>query len=81
MGENDRSSILGEESGFAKVLVDVVTKRILGVYLVGACASEIISEAALAMQLNATVDDVARTIHPYPTVSNALRMAARNATK
>ncbi len=79
--ENDRSSILGEEFGFAKVLVDATTKRILGAYLVGACASEIISEAALAMRLNATADDIARTIHPYPTVSNALRMAAQNAAK
>ncbi len=81
MGENERSSILGEESGFAKVLVDASTKRILGAYLVGACASEIISEAALAMRLNATIDDIARIIHPYPTVSNALRMAAQNAAK
>ncbi|MCL4436910.1 MAG: dihydrolipoyl dehydrogenase [Thaumarchaeota archaeon] len=81
MGENDRSTILGEESGFAKILVDAVSKRLLGVYLVGACASEIISEAALAMRLNATVDDIASTTHPYPTVSNALRAAARNLTK
>jgi dihydrolipoamide dehydrogenase len=81
MSENDRSSILGEESGFAKVLVDAATNRILGAYLVGACASEIISEASLAMNLNATADDVARTMHPYPTVSNALRIAAENAAK
>jgi len=48
------------------------TKRILGVYIVGADASEMISEAALAIEMGAFLDDLAGTIHPHPTLSEGL---------
>ncbi len=79
MNKNARASVVGETIGFVKILADASNGRILGVHIIGENASEIISEASLAMRLDATVGDIASTVHPYPTVSDALREAARDA--
>jgi len=71
-----RALTLDETEGTVKVLADKSTKEILGVHIIGPSASDIIPEAALAMKLEATTEDLARTIHPHPTLSEALREAA-----
>lgn len=71
-----RALTLGETEGIVKVLADKSTKEILGVHIIGPRASDIIPEAALAMKLEATTEDLTRTIHPHPTLSEALREAA-----
>ncbi|MFQ6135456.1 MAG: dihydrolipoyl dehydrogenase family protein, partial [Nitrososphaerales archaeon] len=79
MSGNAKASVIGETTGFAKILAEASTGRVLGVHLMGEYASEVISEASLAMRLDATVGDIASTIHPYPTVSEVLREAALDA--
>jgi len=71
-----RALTLGETEGIVKVIADKSTKEILGVHIIGPRASDIIPEAALAMKLEATTEDLARTIHPHPTLSEALKEAA-----
>jgi dihydrolipoamide dehydrogenase len=63
---------LNSPEGFVKTVADAKTKRILGVHIVGAEASEMISEAALAIEMGAFLDDLAQTIHPHPTMSEGL---------
>ncbi len=79
MNKNAKASVVGETKGFVKILADASNGRILGVHIIGENASEVISEASLAMRLDAKVGDIASTVHPYPTVSDALREAAQDA--
>ena len=65
--------------GFVKVLVDANTKLILGVTIVGHHASDIISEAGLAIEMCAEAHDVALTIHPHPTLGESIMEAAKAA--
>ncbi|MBI4257892.1 MAG: dihydrolipoyl dehydrogenase [Thaumarchaeota archaeon] len=65
-----------ETNGFVKIVADVQRKRLLGVHIVGPDASDIISEAALAIEMGASVEDLALTIHPHPTLPEALMEAA-----
>ncbi len=67
-----RAMTLNAPEGFVKTVADAKTKRILGVHIVGAEASEMISEAALAIEMGAFLDDLAQTIHPHPTMSEGL---------
>jgi dihydrolipoamide dehydrogenase len=62
--------------GMTKMLVDPETERVLGVGIVGAGAGELISEAVLAMEMGATAEDIALTIHPHPTLSETLMECA-----
>nr|VFK27520.1 MAG: dihydrolipoamide dehydrogenase [Candidatus Kentron sp. MB]VFK31599.1 MAG: dihydrolipoamide dehydrogenase [Candidatus Kentron sp. MB]VFK74339.1 MAG: dihydrolipoamide dehydrogenase [Candidatus Kentron sp. MB] len=66
----------GETDGFAKIIGDAKTDRILGVHLFGANASELIAEAVTAMEFSASTEDLARIIHAHPTLSEALHEAA-----
>ncbi len=72
-----RALTLSETDGFAKVVCDKETGEILGVHLVGPHATEIISEAALAMKLECTFEELGGLVHPHPTVGEALMEAAR----
>ncbi len=65
-----------ESLGFVKIVADSQRKHILGVHIVGPHASDLISEAALAIETGAVVEDLARTIHPHPTLPEALMEAA-----
>ena len=65
--------------GFVKVLVDKQTKLVLGVTIVGAHASDIISECALAIEMSAEALDIGLTIHPHPTLGEAVMEAAKAA--
>jgi dihydrolipoamide dehydrogenase len=73
---NSRAKINHETEGFVKVLADAQTDEILGAHIVGPQASEMIGEFAVAMEFRAASEDVARTCHPHPTRSEALRQAA-----
>jgi dihydrolipoamide dehydrogenase len=73
---NSRSKINHEAEGFVKVLADAKTDRVLGVHMIGPDVSEMIGEYCVAMEFSAASEDVARTCHPHPTRSEALRQAA-----
>ena len=66
----------GETDGVVKVLADAATDRILGVHVFAANASELIAEAVVAMAFDASAEDIARTIHAHPTLSEAMHEAA-----
>lgn len=74
-----RALAAGETEGFVKVVVDAKSEQILGVQIVGADASDLISEMALAIEMGATAHDVALTIHPHPTLPEAIMEAAEAA--
>jgi len=76
---NGKSLASSESEGFAKIIADEQTKKILGVEIVGNESSDLISEAALAIELGATLDDIASTIHPHPTLPESIMEAAENA--
>ena len=71
-----RARALCETAGFAKILADAVTDRILGVHVIGPYASELIAEAVVAMEFGASSEDIARIVHAHPTLSEALHEAA-----
>lgn len=73
---NGRALGLGDVEGFVKMLVDAGTDEILGVHIIGSDASDLVAEAALAMEFRASAEDVARTCHPHPSLSEVLREAA-----
>ena len=71
-----RATTLGETEGLTKLIIDADTQRLLGAGIVGTQAGELISEAALALEMAATAPDIAMTIHPHPTLSETLMEAA-----
>jgi dihydrolipoamide dehydrogenase len=73
---NSRAKVNHEAEGFVKVLADAKTDRILGVHMIGPQVGEMIAEYCVAMEFVAASEDVARTCHPHPTRSEALRQAA-----
>ena len=72
-----RAVAMGDATGFAKVVADEATGQVLGLHLVGAHAADVVAEGALAVALEATVAELARTIHAHPTMSEAVMEAAR----
>jgi len=73
---NGRARALGETTGFVKILADAKTDRILGVHIIGPMASELIQQAVLALAFSASSEDLARTIHAHPSLSEAVHEAA-----
>lgn len=73
---NSRAKVNHEGEGFVKVLADATTDQILGVHMIGPQVGEMIGEYCVAMEFSASSEDVARTSHPHPTRSEALRQAA-----
>lgn len=73
---NSRARCTGEEEGFVKMIADSKTGVILGIHIIGAHASELIAEGALAIQKRATVEEIASTPHAHPTLSEAMKEAA-----
>jgi dihydrolipoamide dehydrogenase len=73
---NGRAKSLGLETGMVKILADREDDRILGVHMVGTRVSELIAEAAVAMEFQASAEDLARTCHAHPTLSEVVREAA-----
>jgi dihydrolipoamide dehydrogenase len=73
---NSRGRTNAETDGFVKILADAATDRVLGVHMIGPDAAEMIAEAVLAMEFGASAEDIARTSHAHPTMSEAVREAA-----
>ena len=73
---NGRALGMGDTTGFVKMLADAATDRILGVHVIGANASELISEAVVAMEFGAASEDLARICHAHPTLSEVMHEAA-----
>lgn len=73
---NGRARALGDTTGFVKFLADAKTDEILGVHIIGPQASELISEAVVAMEFRASSEDIARICHAHPSLSEAVKEAA-----
>jgi dihydrolipoamide dehydrogenase len=73
---NGRARSLREEEGLVKVIAHKETDELLGVHILGPRASEMIAEAAVAMEFRASAEDLARTCHAHPTLSETIREAA-----
>jgi len=71
-----KARILGEEEGFVKVISETKYDELLGVHIVGPHATELIAEACVAMQLESTAEELGRTMHAHPTISEAVMEAA-----
>ena len=73
---NGRARAMNATEGFAKVLADAKTDRVLGVHIVGRGAGDLIHEAAVLMEFGGSSEDMARTCHAHPTMSEAVKEAA-----
>jgi dihydrolipoamide dehydrogenase len=73
---NGRARAMEQASGMVKIVADATTDRILGAHIVGPQASELIAELVLAMEFGASSEDIARTIHAHPTLSESVHEAA-----
>ncbi len=73
---NGRARAGGNTDGFVKILSDAATDQVLGVHMIGPNVSEMIGELVLAMEFSASAEDIARTCHAHPTLSEAVKEAA-----
>lgn len=73
---NSKATILGMQEGFVKIVSDERYGEILGVHMIGPRVTEMIAEAVVVMRLEGTVEDLERTIHPHPTLTEAVPEAA-----
>ena len=76
VGASGRAATLGEDLGFVEVVSDEEDDAVLGVHIVAPHASELIAEGMLAVEMGATLEDLALTIHPHPTLSEMVGEAA-----
>ena len=67
---------MGRDEGMTKLLLDKTIRRILGAGMVGINARELITEIVLALEMGADMEDIGRTIHPHPTLSETVFFAA-----
>jgi dihydrolipoamide dehydrogenase len=70
-----------QTEGFVKVLADTKTDRVLGVHIIGPDAGNMIAEAAVLMEFGGSAEDLARTCHAHPTLTEAIKEAALAADK
>ncbi len=77
MMANSRARTNHETEGMVKVLEETATKKVVGVHMIGSGVGEIIGEACVAMEFGASAEDIARTCHAHPTMSEAVREAAK----
>ena len=73
---NGRARAMNHTDGFVKVIADKASDRVLGVHIVGFGAGEMIHEAVVLMEFGGSAEDLARTCHAHPTMSEAVREAA-----
>lgn len=78
---NGRAKVNKTTDGFVKVLADAKTDRILGVHIIGPHAGEMIAEAAVIMEFGGSSEDLARTCHAHPTLTEAIKEAAMGVAK
>jgi dihydrolipoamide dehydrogenase len=81
MTANGRAKLNKTTEGFIKILADAKTDRILGVHMIAAQASEMIAEAAVIMEFGGSAEDLARTCHAHPTLTEAVKEAAMAVAK
>ena len=74
-----KARILGETDGFVKIVAEKKYDEVLGVHMIGPRATELVAEAAVALRLECTVEELVRTIHAHPTMSEAVGEAAHAA--
>jgi dihydrolipoamide dehydrogenase len=67
---------IGRSEGMTKILIEEDTNRVIGAAMVGPNAGELVAEAALAIEMGCDVEDIALTIHPHPTLSETIALAA-----
>ena len=72
---------MNNTAGFVKIIADAVTDRILGVHVIGPSASELIAEVVVSMEYLGSAEDLARTIHAHPTLSEAIHEAALHVSR
>jgi dihydrolipoamide dehydrogenase len=77
MMANSRARTNHETEGLAKILEDTATQRVVGAHLIGSGVGEMIGEICVAMEFGASAEDIARTCHAHPTMSEAIREAAK----
>ena len=73
---NGRARAMDETEGFVKVMADTKTDKVLGVHIIGPRASDMIAEAVAVMEFGGSAEDIARTCHAHPTLSESLKEAA-----
>lgn len=73
---NSRAKVNGDPDGFVKIIIDKKTDRMLGAHIIGANAGELVQELVLALEYKASSEDIARTSHGHPGLSEALKEAA-----
>ena len=73
---NGKALTMGENKGFAKFVYDKVTDEILGFHVIGPRATDLAAEVAAVMECEGTVAEIGHTVHPHPTVSEAVMEAA-----
>ncbi len=78
---NSRALSMGETDGLIKILAERQSGKIIGAHILGPHASELISEVVTAMEMNATAEQIARTVHAHPTLSEAVKEAAMSVNK
>ena len=78
---NSRAKAIDEPDGFVKILADDKTDKVLGVHIIGPHAGEMIAEMSVAMEFEASAEDIARTCHAHPTFSEAIKEAALSVDK
>src|SRR5436305_3727405 len=78
---NGRAKVNHTTDGFVKLLADAKTDRVLGVHIIGVDAGTMITEATIAMEFGGAAEDIARTCHPHPTLSEAVKEAAMAVAK
>jgi dihydrolipoamide dehydrogenase len=78
---NGRARANRQTEGFVKVLADAETDRVIGVHILGSDAGELIAEACVLMEFSGAAEDLARTCHAHPTLSEAIKEAALGVAK
>ena len=73
---NGRAKAINDTEGFVKILADTKTDKVLGVHIIGPRAGELIAEAVVAMEFHSSSEDLARSFHAHPTLSEAIREAS-----
>ena len=77
---NSRAKAISNTDGMVKILADKKTDKLLGAHIIGPNASDLIAEAAMAMEFKASAEDIGRICHPHPSLSEVVREAALAAT-
>ena len=78
---NAKATVMQETEGFVKIISDLQTDEVLGVHIVGADAGNLIGELVVAMEFGASAEDLARTCHAHPTLTESIKEAALNVEK